>query len=103
MVPETVDPLDLLDHLDSLDLQESLAERSENDHYLRQVYIWSVLHCIINPFSCSSNHYAADLHSVGHLVRFRWKLLMLYAVLSPDRATLDLTDLRAEMVLQESR
>lgn len=30
VVLETVDPLDLSDHLDSQDLLESLAERSEN-------------------------------------------------------------------------
>lgn len=30
---ETADPLDLLDHLDSLDLQGSLAERSESGQH----------------------------------------------------------------------
>lgn len=35
---ETAGPLDLLDPLDSLDLQESLAERSENGQHTACVF-----------------------------------------------------------------
>lgn len=61
------------------------------------------LHHVFDAFCWSRVHYAADLYSAGHVAHWRFALLMLSAVLSSDRATLDLMDLLVETVPLESR
>lgn len=62
-----------------------------------------LLHHIMNVFCWRRVHYAADQYSIGHLARWRWKLLTLNIILSSDRATLGLMGLLVETVLLESR
>lgn len=85
MVEETADPPDLSDHLDSPDLQESSAERSEN-----------VQHTATHLALCNNT-------VITVIVSVEVGVLALNIVLSSDRVTPDLTDLLVETVLQASR
>jgi len=113
---ETADPPGLLGHLDSLVLQESLAERwARGQHtscvcfdsclplcmlvYSWRRFTWTAI-CItytfvlcilrtINVFCWSRVHYAADQYSIGHLAWWRWKLLIIITDLHQGNAGSD--------------